>query len=471
MLFTILKNERYKLLATFLVAGFFFWFWLNGPIQTVNEVFNSPELSTPFSQHKMVQESSDLNAGFGKIAKQRTTGWGNGLILSRKKEEKASALLLLKDKDAHLSVEHKNWLLANANHFSTAPKSINSSEEMYAITLHKPFSDELYLESKNIVEGIRGYAGPVHIALFIGTDGKIAQVEHVASHETESYLRDIQQHGFYNQFKGLALNKAYTIEAVTGATLTTRAISQTVSQLTEIAYENPLSLFADLPVINNFNIKAELNQFWIVHITIIIILFAWSLQKKWRKSKKSVRIVQFSSLLYIGFFLNNSFTYISFLQPFMGTTLSSLVGLYAFFVLLGAIWGPNTYCRYICPFGNAQRLSMHFLPAKKRRFFIGQKNLKRLRALLALGLTTGIFLGLRNWSNFELFPDLFGLDYLSIWFVIALLTVAITLIYPMLWCRALCPTGALLDLLSDGVKQMEKWPRVQKDKGCSACKA
>ena len=63
--------------------------------------------------------------------------------------------------------------------------------------------------------------------------------------------------------------------------------------------------------------------------------------------------------------MNSSFTYVSFLHPFLGTTVSTFVALYALFTLLGAIWGKNVYCKYVCPFGHAQRLSLQL---SKKRF-------------------------------------------------------------------------------------------------------
>lgn len=181
------------------------------------------------------------------------------------------------------------------------------------------------------------------------------------------------------------------------------------------------------------------------------------MQRWTKKTKKSILILTILAVVYLGFFLNNSFTYISFLHPFIGTSVSSLVGLYALFVLLGAIWGKNTYCKYICPFGNIQKLIIQINPLKtSQKFFLSNKLIKRIRAAITIMLITGILLGLRNWSNFELFPDLFGLSMLSVWFLIAVITIITTIIYPMLWCRLLCPTGSLLDGLSDLVKSKKK---------------
>jgi NosR/NirI family nitrous oxide reductase transcriptional regulator len=71
----------------------------------------------------------------------------------------------------------------------------------------------------------------------------------------------------------------------------------------------------------------------------------------------------------------------------------------------------------------------------------------RLAIALALGL--GILTGLRDWGSFEPFPDLFGVELLdSPWFWLSLAVVLASAFVPMLWCRALCPTGAVLDTIT-----------------------
>ena len=64
-------------------------------------------------------------------------------------------------------------------------------------------------------------------------------------------------------------------------------------------------------------------------------------------------------------------------------------------------------------------------------------------------LVVGILSGLRDWASFELFPDLFGVELLdSPWFWLSLAAVLASAVFPMMWCRVLCPTGAVLDTVT-----------------------
>ncbi len=223
----------------------------------------------------------------------------------------------------------------------------------------------------------------------------------------------------------------------------------TTTDLVDKIYPNPLGDLVERTGIRKFETKAELNWMWIPHISIIFILFLYAFQKKLRKSKRFVLLTSLASLLFIGFYLNESFTYVTFIHPFIGTSLSSFMGIYALFVLLGAIWGKNTYCKYICPYGNIQRLQLKIWKGATRKFFISNNWVKRIRFFITLMLITGILAGMRNLSHLEPFPYVFGFEIQSLWFFLfAIAGLLVNWVYPMIWCRLLCPTGSVLDTLS-----------------------
>lgn len=259
----------------------------------------------------------------------------------------------------------------------------------------------------------------------------------------------IANKGFYQGFNAIPLEKEHTIDAVSGATLTTEAMAKTASVLVEHYHESLINRVADRNIAS-FAVAAENNNWWVLHILLIGLMFSYGIQKKYKKSKRDIQLLSLFSVLYIGFFMNNSFTYVTFLHPFLGTSLSSMVALYALFSLLGAIWGKNLYCKYVCPYGHLQRVSLSMSKNKfSKKFFISNQWIKRIRDGITIVLITGILLGMRSWGNFEVFPDVFGLDFTGIWFGIATLLILVNLRYPFIWCRIACPTGAVLDRISD----------------------
>ena len=444
-----------ELVATVLVAAFFLYFWINGPLMQQIELLNIEHIETKYS-NPVVVGTHGVNTKiltFNTISDEEENLFGNGLILDKKTERPFFGLLANSHNNPGLSQEVASNVLNHAKQFSNDSINVHllPSTDMYFATIREGNQvKQIYLESTEIIKNIRGYAGDINVGIMLNADGSIADVYHVSSKETESYLQKIKTTGYYEQYKEAALTKGeQKIDAVSGATLTSEAIAKTVSALVHKGTPEPIDSYAELNSVNTFGITAELNKIWIVHIVVIFLMFLYGFQKKLKKSKKHVLILSGLSVIYIGFFLNNSFTYISFIHPFVGTSVSSLVGLYSLMVLLGAIWGKNTYCKYVCPFGNIQRLLNQISPIKSKRFFLSNKWIKRIRAAIAIILLAGVLLGLRSWSNFEVFPDLFGVQVASLWFFVAIITVLATMVYPMIWCRLLCPTGSLLDGIND----------------------
>ena len=90
-----------------------------------------------------------------------------------------------------------------------------------------------------------GYGGSVSVMTAIGTDGKIIQIEVLdASSETPGLGQNAQKPEFKNQFKGksgtLTVGKQGTnadIDAVTSATITSKAVTAAVNNAEEIIKE------------------------------------------------------------------------------------------------------------------------------------------------------------------------------------------------------------------------------------------
>ncbi|WP_273274679.1 4Fe-4S binding protein [Maribacter polysiphoniae] len=459
----LVKKEKKKIIATLIVAAVFLFFWINGPLMQSVGLLNLESIETKYSKPILVGEEGVDNkniSSFNTMTLNEEHTFGYGLVIDKKEPAKNWGLVADVKNNPNLSLEHKDAVFEHAKTFAHGYENISilTSMDMYYALVSVKGDSDIYLESTDLIKNIRGFAGEIHVGIFINKEGFITQVEHISSKETNSYLSDIKKSGFYKQFQTISLTRgSQEIDAVSGATITSKAIAQTVSALVEKGIPYPISNYNDVDGINTFSIEASLNKVWIFHIGVIFLMFAFTMQKWIKKTKKSVLALSLLSVIYIGFFLNNSFTYISFIHPFVGTSVSSLIGLYALFVLIGAIWGKNTYCKYVCPFGNIQRLIIQVNPLKTtRRFFISNKWLKRIRAAVTVILLTGVLLGLRNWSNFELFPDLFGFSTLGVWTIIAVITILTTLIYPMIWCRLLCPTGSILDGISDIMKYKRK---------------
>lgn len=444
-----------KALATSVVGAFFLFFWINGPLQFTEVLAHLDVEETPYAIPKLVGEKQ-ITKTHGEIGEIETHGEGWQLLhQSNASKNSTSKLISFEEEEIQFSAAHAAVLKKHAQQILVGKLQITPKSNEHILYLQIKSNGQLfyYLESAPIVKHIKGYAGPINVGILINQDGKIEQVQHVSSKETESYLTKIRKSGFYNSFVGLPIENEHQIDAVSGATLTTVAIAQTTSEITQLLGNDFTEILASNLLVTSFEVQAQNTLAWILHICLIAMLFIYGIQKKYKKNKRDIRILSILSMLYIGFFMNSSFTYLSFIHPFLGTAISPLIAFYALFSLLGAIWGHNIYCSYVCPFGHAQRLAIQI--SKKRfsvKFFLSNKVISRIRNGLTLFLLIGILLGIRSWGNFEIFPDLFGMEFTSIWFGISILIIGINLKYPFIWCRIACPTGAILDGISKGCK-------------------
>lgn len=447
-------NKR-KIVVTHLVAIFFIFFWVNGPLSSIVDIQLTSNENTDLVKPILITDREESHSTFDTIGDAQLNGDGFAIILDEERQESEAFSILQEENKIVKSSEYGDELMRNAKKFFKAKGDFKllSTEDFYYASIKSSSNKEYhYFQSKGLTDQIKGYSGPINIGVFISEDGTLAKMVHVNSSETESYLRKITKTHYYTQYEDLSLYKTHELDGISGATVSSKAMATTTTALIELTKDILLdALINDYS--GGFEAEARLSLSWVPHLFIIFLLFLYAIQKKLRKSKRYVLLTSISCVLFIGFYLNDSFTYITFMHPFIGTSISSFMGIYALFVLLGAIWGKNTYCKYICPYGNIQKLQLKIWKGGTRKFPISNVWIKRIRFFILIFLIAGILAGFRNLSHLEPYPYIFGFEIRSIWyFSFALFALVINWIYPMIWCRLLCPTGSVLDTIASIVE-------------------
>ena len=229
MLNKLILNWK-KFLASFIATAFFLFFWINGPI---NQQVSSLSINNSFSEFalaKMVgkmkkDKSSDL---LSKPTVQKSGT--NGLLRSQENKSKSSGLLSSKTSSEVLNKRAKE-LKKRASELLKG-----NSNTIEIITNYALANSEIYFESSPQHDHIMGYAGPITIGLELTFDNSIKDIHIIESHETESYLRKIQQSGYFQQFEYLAFDKGHSqIDGVSGATITSQAIGKIVEEMVDEA--------------------------------------------------------------------------------------------------------------------------------------------------------------------------------------------------------------------------------------------
>lgn len=436
-----------KLGLTALVAAAYGYFWVNGPLQERQPVFEFEEHVTGFAEP--VRMGNEYQTPITGMIPERERHAFYHVMEAKPEPRRLFGVIGDARTNPGLSEDVAKLVYNDARAIAANPDGVKlkTALDMY-YTEERDNNGrlvQLYMENTGLNKDVKGYAGPIDIGVVVGLDGRIRQVKHLRSMETTSYLRNIEKDGFYERFQSIPLDgKSYQVDLVSGASLSSEGIARSVTQLVSIARESPLGIYLDTEPAG-FDVKAVLPNTWVVQAALIGLLFIVTGLRVVRRSPKLSLALAAVTVAYLGFYLNNSFTYVTFMQPFLGVTWSYILGAYATFVVLSAIWDGNSYCRHVCPYGNVQRLLVRVFPWKGK-LRVSNRALEFLRWAIAITLVVGIATGLRDWGSYELFPDLFGLEFMnSPWFWLSLAAVLVSAYYPMLWCRALCPTGAVLD--------------------------
>lgn len=451
-----LKIDYRKSILTIIVLSVFGAFAYYGPLEredlhtsitTIENEFFAPKLVSDFAKKNTVEA--------GLISEEKSYVLGEfGMVRPIAKKRTKEAGMISFHSEMGESLHNKEWATSIAERLKE--KYNNDAEVVvkmkgdlcYAEIYQRGKLKSLYFENM-LHNTVQGFSGPIYMGMEMTLGGVLEEVSYITSKETESYLKKVLRSSYLKQYSHLNTRDSdNVIDAISGATITTKAMADGVTEAFAVTAPQVLSTYYDYDL-ERFHIKAELTYWWIVHIIVIGSIFLFAMLPQVKKTKKTRLAVSLFTMIYLGFGMNSSFTYITYLMPFMGTEVSLFLSIYALMTLLAAIWGKNAYCSYVCPFGAAQMISLKYSPLKSKKLFITNKQAEYIRYTLTIILFVGFTYGYKEFGNYELFPDLFSTEFSSYWFYISVAFIGISVKYPMLWCRVACPTGCVLDGLKD----------------------
>lgn len=156
----------------------------------------------------------------------------------------SSTNLLTEGKISELSTKAQNEAMSKlieADEYPAATETLGENEVTYNAAIK---GDEIigYIFTVNS----KGYGGDVSVMTAVNTDGSVAAVEILdASGETPGLGQNVTKSDFYDQYKNLkdkitvvknsANQENGEINAVTGATISSKAVTQSVNQALEYA--------------------------------------------------------------------------------------------------------------------------------------------------------------------------------------------------------------------------------------------
>lgn len=300
-------------------------------------------------------------------------------------------------------------------------------------------------------DDIRGYGGNLKLAIIADNDEKITGLTILSHRETPSWIKGLHNIKFFDSWNGKTIEdiSGHKVDAVSGATFTTEAVSKIIDKRAGILAGN-----------NEYIISSEKAEFrWLdgkSSVVLYFILFI-SIVALFIKKLNRFRIyIQILSIIFFGI-ISGKFISIFFLDTLSVNGLRILTSWTSVILLILSVSIPlflnkHFYCYYICPFGGVQTI-LAKIPVKKIK-----PNLKVLKFMRVLRLL--IFLSMLIMITTSLQINLTLVEPFSIFIFSSAATITIagsviifiaSIFMKNPWCVYLCPTGQFFDLLKDGI--------------------
>lgn len=299
------------------------------------------------------------------------------------------------------------------------------------------------LTSSPYSDHVKGYAGRTPLHIFLDKEENIAQIKLLPNQETPGFLTRVINSGYLENWQGLSIDEALNtnVDAVSGATYSSLGIQNTLKARLAVASRQQVNA-PSKPIVTPW---PNLCILFVIILALICFFFP-------QKTKTLRLVTLLLSIGIIGFWKN---ALLSLLKIY-GWLISGIawplewviVVLFALAVFLPLVTGKAFYCAYVCPMGALQELTKKAckksisLPKKLTAILLIVRKVFFLSILILLAC--GVSLDLAYVEPFSVF-SVKSVTFFSIAFAVIVLTVS--LFIPRAWCRFLCPTGLLLDLI------------------------
>ncbi|MGI6243406.1 MAG: FMN-binding protein [Prevotella sp.] len=300
------------------------------------------------------------------------------------------------------------------------------------------------INTTSLGKDIIGYAGPVPLEIHL-KEGTISEVIALDNNETPEFFEEAEQ--ILTRWNGKEVEEAQAVkvDAVSGATFTSRAIIQNVQVGLQYASQNATtpSIFDKL----DLSLKNIAGLIVVLMAAIIPLFFR---NKTYRTVQLTLNVIVLG--LWCGTFLNWSM-FVGYMSNGINVWISLIPMVMLITAFVYPLFGKKSYyCTNVCPFGSIQDLAGK---TNHKKWKMGVKTVKRLRyfrqalfAVLMILMLTGVGF---EWMDYEVFSAFIFQSAAVTVMIMAVVFVLLAIFIPRPYCRFVCPTGTLVKL-SEGNK-------------------
>ena len=297
--------------------------------------------------------------------------------------------------------------------------------------------------SDDLAPQARGFGGKINLAIHTDTAGNLLDFHIIRSNETPAYLDMLTN--WLASLKGHRLfsdNPFANVDAVTGATVSSKAVLQSLSESGNTFAAQILGQTVQQKTTTAAYRWPDAQAAYLL-AALLLTLFVIYRGGFWSRL-----FILASDVLIAGVLLNAQFSteqIVSLLS--LATPFAALTGVFILTIgapILALLFG-NIYCGYLCPFGALQELIGLLLPARfKPSLSIDYMRKARFVKFAILFVLIAAFFLSRSHDSLAADPLIkaFNFKYHGV-FLSVIVAVALigSLFYSRFWCRYLCPAA------------------------------
>ena len=310
------------------------------------------------------------------------------------------------------------------------------------------------VNTRVLAKDVQGYGGPVPLKIHIDKDGRLTAIEAEPNAESPSFFDRAKE--LFSRWQGKTIDEAMAedVDAVSGATFSSKAIIRNVQR--GLAYAKQHGLADGGKGAQEESAERTVATGWTLGSIVALIAVLLGAVVPLFTNNRRLHLVQLVvNVVVLGLWTGTFVSYTLFLRLFAGGVSLSAIGTLAapLLMLIVALLYPlagrsGHYCAHVCPFGSAQELAGKL---SRRKLRITPRVLSVLTALR--NLLWGVLMALlltgtcTAWIDYELFTA-FIYSSASVWvIVLAMLFLVLSVWVPRPYCRFVCPTGALMKIV------------------------
>lgn len=300
------------------------------------------------------------------------------------------------------------------------------------------------VNTTSIASDIKGYGGPVPLEITI-SDDQITSVTPLKNAETAPFFTRVEKE-IIPQWEGVAVNDVAgkEVDAVTGATFSSRAVNATVKDGVAYYLSNVESVKQPAQANGSFSLSLK----WLAVLAVILcasILPIFIHDRRYRYIQLALNVV------ILGFWSGTFLSY-EVIVNYVANGFNILQSLPILLMLTIAFIFPyfgrkSHYCTWVCPLGSLQELAGR---ATRFKLPMSPRLVKALTGfqeclwfLLMFVMCAGLW---AEWMGWELFTAFIFKQASTGILIAAILFILLSVVVNRPYCRFVCPTGCLFQI-------------------------